>query len=306
MPGLTDQQLIKRLWHYGHFRSPNTVPNLHVHEKSELPAILTDPKARAAIASYQDFMGVDFEGLSLYHHGRSGVVDGDAGPATSDLVMAERCGQPDFPDPRAASGSGSWPMPCQKSGIGVSYEYRTQPSYLSNSWKRVRDEVFQAYWDVGVKVIEVEFDHPTDHEHIRVKWRGLSGSTIGLAEFNGRSCSDSVFHYLDPSFMRSDEDSLKELHLHEFGHNMNLQHVRQGSGVMSPAIRRNRTFDGWVPSDPSYRVLQRYFGDPIDEEPNRPPDKPVPGTPSVSGTITINGAEYHLVPKGGSAPRPRV
>lgn len=219
-----------------------------------------------------------------------GTDDGIVGERTWSFLNRSRCQVPDFfddpelfEDPQVealysiSAGSGSWPTECHESGIKVYIDTTNAPSFIDV------DKIFansqRAYGQVGVKLVR----HPTSAgAHIRQSWRVLAGSTIGLAQFNSRSCSSSVFNYRDPGYKGSERTQFN-LDLHELGHNHNLNHT--SGGIMNPSILDTRP--DWVVfgsngsieyQDVSYPTLVRFFGGkPIPgPSPPSPPDPPSP------------------------------
>ncbi len=254
----------------------------------------------------------------LYGEEAIGSPDGVLGPKTDAVMGQPRCWHPDFPDAGLAAvdlnddqavsrvgrsleldadlvrclcgahgrmleavGSGSWPMPCQKEGVTVSWDTSSAPRGLDTD--ALWDMVVKAYANIGVRLVK---HTGSGQANIRVWWRVLAGSTIGLAEFNNRSCSDSVFCNLDPGYFPN-LLQVAELLKHEWGHNMNLQHTR--GGTMNPSIMTVRSIE-WSRDDPSYRTLARYFGgEPLDPIPQ--PDPPV-GELTGAGVLTVGGILY--------------
>lgn len=216
-----------------------------------------------------------------------GPCDGWAGPKTLAVISFQRCQIPDyFDDPELLSdplvsamslvgaGSGSWPTSCHETGIKVYIDTSNAPSFIDVDAIFANSRI--QYGKVGVKLVR----HPTSSgAHIRQSWRVLAGGTIGLAQFNSRSCSDSVFNYRDPGF-RGSEITQFNLDLHELGHNHNLSHTN--GGIMNPSILGTKP--AWVEfdasgnityQDVSYSTLVRYFGGkPIDVIPPPPPPPP--------------------------------
>lgn len=217
-----------------------------------------------------------------------GTDDGIVGEKTWSFLNRSRCRVPDFfDDPElfddsevqslynVSAGSGSWPTECHETGIKVYIDTSNAPSFIDV------DKIFansqRAYSQVGVKLVR----HATSAgSHIRQSWRVLAGSTIGLAQFNSRSCSGSVYNYRDPGY-RGSERTQFNLDMHELGHNHNLQHSR--GGIMNPSILDVQS--DWVVfdssgkityQDVSYPPLVRFFG-----------GKPIPGpTPTPTPTPT--------------------
>ena len=274
---VSEPLMIGMLYRYGHAFNPE-YPETHHLTKESLPSSLQDPLAKIMVRSYQDFLLPTLDVFTTIEHGRPAKADGNAGVATQDLLRVKRCGHPDYLDPKSNRANGPWPSPCvdHGKGIGVSTNFNTMPSNMSRErWDRIRDRVFGWYHEVGVPYYEVEYNHPTEQEHVRHSWRRGSG-WIGLAQFPGGSCRDSLFNYLDNGYMSSSDANVAELFKHELGHNSLLYHVRQGTGTMSPVIVRGGFGPHWVPEDASWNVLKRLY-------PNRPSkpytitDPPDPG-----------------------------
>jgi hypothetical protein len=161
-----------------------------------------------------------------------------------------------------AVGSGSWPQPCQKEGVTYSVNEANMPSITAANKVEIFTNVIATYAKVGVRLV---FYSGSGQANIRVSFRVLAGSTIGLAEFNSRSCSDSVFCYLDSGF-NANKFAIMDLLCHEMGHNMNLNHTR--GGIMNASLGSVNSFRGWTPEDPSWNTLKRYFGgEPLDPVP---------------------------------------
>lgn len=260
---LTDQQIIAQLFDYGHFRGSV--------QRSDLTSLqITDPVVISAVASYQHFMAPVLDSLTAKHHGRASRADGAIGPATRELFVVPRCGLPDYGELR---GAGSWPMPCQKVGVTFSVDKSRMPSSLTSRVSTFVGEMVAAYAEVGLKLVEVP-----SGGNIRIKWRPLPGSTIGIAQFNSQSCGDTVTCDLDTGYT----DLMFELLTHEVGHNCNLGHTR--TGIMAPSVRRIDPHK-WSPTDPSYRTLIDYFdggGVPVPvPDPTPDPEPPVPPLPEL-------------------------
>jgi hypothetical protein len=273
----TEREVVATLWRYGHFHNPDLFEPSEVTE-ADLPSInLADDRAKRAVQSWQEMMFPALEQLA----GERGVAarrDGELDASTLASFRLPRCGHPDYApsDDFGAVGSGSWPEPCQKAGVTFSVVKSGQPAITAAAWDEILQNVVATYAKVGVKLKPVE----SGQANIRISWRPLRGSTIGLAEFNNRSCSDSVFCYLDTGF-NANKYAIMDLLTHELGHTMNLNHTR--GGIMSSTLGSVSSFSGWTPSDPSWPTLKRYFGgEPIDPPgpgPRPPPDPTPTPTP---------------------------
>lgn len=275
---MTDQEIINRLFQYGHFWNPSD-PNGWSVKPAQLALLDTNHRiVQDAIASFQHFMGTH--------------VSGYIGPAVLELLNAERCGMPDYPDPTKAVGSGGWPQPCQKGGVKVHFNKSGMPSSVSPRWDEIVQKVFAAYAEIGLKLVEVA---TAAEANIYQTWERLAGSTIGLAEFNNETCSDRVFCKLDPGYTQY----VASLLAHEIGHNCNLNHRSQG-GIMHPSIRPDPDPFTWI-KDPSYPDLDKmYGGDPI--EPAPPPGPVPPPADLVLWSGRLTAGEYQLVRKGAGRP----
>lgn len=257
---------------------------------------------------------------AVYDVEQVGYADGVLGPRTMAMMTQPRCAHPDFADDELAKaektriakalsvsveeagdikamhaaladraiGSGSWPMPCQKEGTYVNWDTTNAPRGLATD--RLFEIVAKAYRDIGWN--PVRRTSQNDPTNIRVTWEVLRGSTIGLAQFNSRSCRSNVFCKLDPGYNQNFWQVCGLLQ-HEMGHNCNLEHTR--GGVMNPSITRFGDPIQWSRSDPSFRTLQRFFGgEPID--PGKPDPDPAPGpSGKARGFVTYENGEFYEI-----------
>ncbi len=316
---MNEQEIRRWLWEQG-YAWDDSLPGGPFLEWSRWDALsLSSPAVVTALRICQGFchsaMNVHAELLYKEPHKITGTV----GAVTEAYIHSPRCPMPDIAPPAGvmldyedeelqqavlsmqlnaakgeqAVGSGSWPMPCQKSGVHFRVDKRRMPDSMKPHWKSIQDDVVADYRRLGVALEEAG---PSDHANIRVSWEPLSGSTIGLAEYNNQSCGDGVFNKMDPGYY-PDNDQIRQLWEHELGHNMNLPHT--SGGIMNPSIT-----DGWVGfvgSDPSVPRLKRFFGgEPVDPE---IPDRPDPdGKVKLTGvtTVVIDGesvGEFIFTPK---------
>lgn len=321
MAVLTAQKIIERLYHLGHFHNPSAMTEV---TEADLPKLqLSDAAVRSAIRSFQEFNIAELERISANVLGRvSPVLDGEVGPATQALLSVERCGCPDYSvgglQVEAATGNGSWVHSCDISRPGVhvvtvGVDKSRMPSFLIPIFEsRVWPLVLKAYANIGL-IFEREDGNP--RANIDFKWERLSGSTIGLAILPGAAmrCGDRIWAKFSPTYQPADVvNQWARLVAHELGHNMRLQHTR--GGIMNPSITSGPfTQTAWR-GDPSFGVLQRYFGgEPVDldntpDTPDLPdiPDDDIPDGPLpeeyVRGTIElVRGGKivsrYSLIPE---------
>jgi len=319
---MTPQEIIRRLWDLGHFHNPAHPTGVKLEDLPKLK--LTDRSVSIAMASYQEFMAVDFDRFSAVHHNRPGICDGDVGPASIDLLNIERCGYPDYEMARTeeATGSGSWPANCHPSWPGVhtftlQVDKSGMPSFLGdkNDPNSLFEQCFQrqreAYADMGIVFVREDRNNKAN---TLVTWQRGAG-WIGLAIVPSRfSCGLRIWAKFDNAYRPGQMfDQWSRLLAHEFGHNMGMSHSR--GGIMNPSITSGVfTPTAWR-GDPSEAILKRNFGGvpvPIDG-PNPPPKPdpdpkpdpkpdPTPGRVYFGGSVTamVDGksiGEFILTPK---------
>lgn len=331
----TDLQILEQVHDWGHFYSPAALAIGHVRRNELAVFKLDSPVAKAALASLQRFMAADMQPLVYKHHRRALVPDGAVGPATRELASSPRCPFPDYAPPPGASfhyddpdlqtsveryqqwkatGSGSWPAGCKgRAGIHeitISFDTSLMPSAVRPWWDEIKARLIAGCAAVGILLIEVPVGQSAN---IRMSWRGLAGSTIGLAEFNNGTCGDSVFCYLDPGFAPSLVMVLILL-MHEVGHNLNFEHSGTDAEgnyfIMHPSIRNVPPH--WVQRDNAGKITYRdiryakakefFGGEPI--APPVPPPPPAPGPTPIpipaSGELFMDGngvrTRYLVVP----------
>lgn len=290
------RNVISRLFELGHFRNPQYPDGFSIKAQDVRKLTLRDKVVADAVASFQSIMILDLERISKEKYKEGASIDGIVGPATKELLSLKRCGFPDYRDTNApgkaaivAEAGATWLPSCAKAGISFRLNKTNMPSALRSVFDaQVLQPVISAYGQIGLKLVSASTGTP----NIAISFRYLSGPTIGLAEFNDGTCGDSVFCYLDTDYSPNAATEASLL-AHELGHNCNLEHTR--GGIMNPVQYNVNTFDGWVPSDPSYTTLVRWFGGkPIPDEPPVIPPTDI----EVSGTVqlTINGTvrQYKL------------
>jgi hypothetical protein len=294
---ITEQEAIQRLWDLGHFANPAKADTFNVEEKDLGKLRLEDEVVRQAIASYQDFMAIDGDRLSLDHHGRPMIHDGDVGPATKDLLEIERCGNPDYyREPLPAVGTGGWAR-CHDIGNFHAAKVKLIPSGMP-SWmtqqvfrERIWPQVVAAYDEIGLHWILVD----SGFSNTTLEFVSRSSGWIGLAIVGrGQGCNDEIWSrylatYTGGSSLESKIQQWVTLIKHELGHNSGLGHSR--GGVMNPSIINGLPVS-WK-NDPSESQLRKWYGgEPVPGGNPLPPDTPQPPTgggdiPRVSLTVTV-------------------
>jgi hypothetical protein len=307
---LSEREAIQRLWDYGHFANP-AKPNTHGVQSADLDKLsLSDPVVKHAVQSYQDFNALDGDRISLGHHARPMVHDGEVGPATLELLSAARCAVPDYSrNPLPAVGTGGWAR-CH--GIGnyhaatVYIDKSTMPGFLAPVWDQVWSNVVKAYEEIGLRFIATD-DSRTHNTSLT--WVRPNGGWIGLAIVGrGQSCGSKIWSRYDQNYRGGSSaagvtQQWTSLVKHELGHNCGLEHSR--GGVMNPSIVNGLpvSWDG----DPSESLLRRWFGgEPVPGSDPEPGPGPVPpaGDALATGTVTFSfpGGKQSFI----LVPRPEV
>jgi hypothetical protein len=308
---LSNPDIIKRLWELGHFFNPNFFDPDEIKETDLSKLDIEDEEVTRALRSWQDMMAPEVDFLSMKHHGRPAIHDGEFGPALQESFEIPRCGHPDyFPDTIKdgdlfGAGYGSWHEECARdTGVTFSVNPSGQPAGTKANWDEILRDVVDAYRKVGIKLREVS----SSSANIAVSWRSLGGGTIGLASLHAGTCNKTGFCYLSTSYNAA-VVYIKQLLCHEWGHNMNLGHTR--GGIMHPSIGNVSGFTGWMENDPSYPKLRKFFpwgplpGPGPDPKPDPDPD-PVPPPVTdlkVEGAIDVkvNGrTAFRIIPVPGA------
>lgn len=281
---MTDKEVLVEAFKRGHAWNPK-FPNLNGLDLASVEKMDgTEADAKQLIESLQRSDANYVSLVASIHARATPSYDGEVGPATKALVGLPRCPLPDFAPPpgasfdygdpglnravarmQAATGSGSWPAGCHGTSgvheVTISYDLSNLTSKHKEWWPEIKARSHQAVADVGIKLVEVPVGQKAN---ITVYGRVLGGSVIGMAEFNGETCGDTVFCQLNPNYA-PDIDMVLNLLLHENGHNWNLEH-RSGN-IMNPSILRTPTY--WIKrgvggaveyQDNSYPTLKKFFG----------------------------------------------
>ena len=225
---MTDQEYIRALFDLGYL---STVP-----EKDLDKLTIQDQDVIRASAKFQAFNESTMEVTVQMAHARCPILDGAVGPATIG-AMQHRMSGCACPDIQAATG-GSFPRGCHGKdhhNVNFGVDARRMPAEIKGErWERILGWVIAAYARRGIELNQIPVEEKTNFDIEFTHGRGW----IGLAEFNSQSCDSHGFNKLDIGYCRTQNDvQIAELLCHEIGHNCNLQHVRQGRGVMGPVIR---------------------------------------------------------------------
>lgn len=318
---ITDKDLVQFLWDKGHFWNRG-FPDTQNVTQADLGVLKpTDKVVQLAVANFQK-TDANLIGLSMQHHNRLPIEDGDAGPATRELATLSRCPMPDHPPPPTASfsysdpglqkavetyqewasatatGSGSWPAAgCDPQNLGyhsirINIDLARCPAKIKAYMPESLKAVVAAYAAIG---ISLRYTHDGSDCEISKAFESIPGSVIGYNEFpRPNTCNQTINGRLDSDF-QPDMQDWANLECHETGHGVMLEHTR--GGIMNPSLLRFWPLD-WT-TTPSYPTLKKYFGgEPLATTPP-PPTLPVPDiehalalgddVPAGACTITING-----------------
>ena len=307
---ISDVNALEDFWRTGHFWNPRYPETHNVKTLREARAIgrLQHPIARWATMSFQQ-ADSSLDMLAIDHHQRTAVADGDAGPATKELLRARLdraflphlrgCPVPDHKPPdgvlfgeddadlaavaesMAGFEDGPYPRGCLEGhedahAIRVDVIDSNMPRHWRDNWGWLVQKSRELWADIGVRMIYLPRGSRSE---IDMSWRNGRG-WIGLAQALGQSCGGRGFLYLDPGYNPRDRWRLLTLLQHEEGHSCNKGHTR--GGIMNPTILRT---DGNWRTDPSWPTFQLWYGGervPIDPAggPDPEPTPPPGGTPS--------------------------
>lgn len=285
-------EIIETLWKYGHFHNPDYPTGIVIPPPSDNLEFLIPPNrlkflslrdepVKQAIKSYQQYFKREFDGFAIQSHNRPGIVDGEIGPATIELLKMERCGLPDFQ--LMETGSGSWPAGCHPDWpnnhtFTVQMNKSGMPSFLNDVIEPAWDLCRAAYADMGIVFIR---EDDNNKANTYVTWTRGSG-WIGLAIVgNNQRCGTRIWAKFDNRYQPNDiVNQWARLLAHEFGHNMGMSHSR--GGIMNPSLISGKFDTNEWRGDPSENILKRWFGGvPIDLNPTTPiPPPPVPPPPA--------------------------
>lgn len=285
----------------------------------------SDPEFRDAVLAIEKTFEQEYAQFSHRHYGELVTPEGRPGPALNDLLTMPRCCPlPDVPPPPNAAfwypdelvqqavvsqqhhaalmseskGSGSWPYGCwdgfQMHRMVVSVDESALPRHWEAYWEELKRKCREAYSWTGLRIDFVAKGEPAD---VRISFRSLSGSTIGLAQFPPGTCHGEVFCYFDPKYNPGNAAYLLNLLLHEHGHNTGLNHTG-GLNIMAPTI--NLATPDWR-RDSSWPVLSRFFGgkgspDILGDNPSPQPEapRPAPPQPDYNGVFTYGGKIFKI------------
>lgn len=242
---MTNQEIIKWLWDYGHFRNPS-YPESHNVALVDLPKLtLSDNAVKFAVQSIQS-LDANYAALGLFKNNRAAVVDGDVGPITRSLLDLPRCACPDYAT-EEATGQGSWPVPgCNVDdpnratihSVRFRVDYSNAPSSVQAMIADVMRMSALTAAEVGLRVDYTDIDGsewPEDKQELYIAWESIAGSVIGYFNILSRStCQQRLTGRMDKNYTPS-AYMLSILLTHEaLGHGVGFEH--HTGGIMNPSI----------------------------------------------------------------------
>ena len=235
---MTPQQIIERLYNLGHFHNPETQQGVAFADLSKLT--LNDKAVKEAIKSFQSFMQADLDMYSEIHHHHDGVVDGEVGPATDDLLEAPRCGFPDYPvpgQPLSMEGpmESNWPTAC-RGDIKAGRNFRSLPgSTEANThaiwWASCNN------WSIALSDVEM-FAAAVGDASVRIyaDLRALSGSTLAWSYLANGNCNSRLQQAYNTRTNWSNMAFAATVKTHEDGHALGFPHNNDSNALMYPSI----------------------------------------------------------------------
>ena len=283
--------IIRSLWDYGHFFSPEALAVDLVEEKNLDTLTLKDEVVRAALLSYQRFMSDTLSQFTMQKHLRMSIPDGDAGPATELLLETPRCAVPDFKHPMAAALEGNWPDQCR---LELTTSYKM-------SLDGVTAEQIKALWIEADKnwenVIEIGIRLELDNypnTSLFANAESMGGSVLAYQELARSSCSHRL-HGAYNSRVNWSPPLLVTTITHEHGHGWGCDHVGDSQATMYPSITNaSQARRGALnATDISQAISKGYKRrtTPI------PPDEPPPTPPGEHRLYLASTAPIRIIPE---------
>jgi hypothetical protein len=292
---VTDQQLIRMLWNYGHFKNPD-LPNAPNVNKVDVPTLtFQDQAVQEAVQSYQGYFKDTLDDLCLNDRSmkRYSTADGDAGPHTKMLIAIPRCGCPDYADREEAN----WPTACRGeltfAAVERLFNGLTQEQSLD-----VQDEM-RRNWGGALADLKITIIGDTNTSKIWAGRRALPGGTLAWSYLARNSCNVRLEQAYDTTIDWPFILALTTM-CHEVGHAIGLEHVNDSSALMYPSINSAARNRRGFPNQTDLRQCDR-IGYEVSSDPKPLPkdDEPEPPTPEPpDGEIEILDGKVKLKHKG--------
>jgi hypothetical protein len=246
---------------------------------------ITGARLLKAIKEYQEFHAIEEDGV---------------GPVTASRMARKRCGLPDYPMTDAVGGVCKWPVDKMPGGV-VHYNSALKlPGITAQQAAQAFDLAAVAWGNVcGIKLerwaVAKEANIIAKSGTGRANGLDNRGGTLAWSEL---PCNNDPNAQLSQMYDEAEDWSFNmavAVITHELGHALGLPHLPKGN-LMQPYYDPNLI----KPQAGDINEMISRYGKP---KPLPTPTPTVPGTPGVpaidvSGTITINGIPYVLVPRG--------
>jgi hypothetical protein len=259
---LKDLEILSRLFTFGYF---GDLPWSKVKG-------IRGAKLDKAIREYQKFHGLK--------------ADGIVGAKTAHVLLRHRCGLPDF-NFSSDSAPCRWPMP------KITYYSKLR---LPGITEDQADAAYDAAFAQWAAVCNVEPVRVSNHNLANIFAKSGSGRSVGLDDRGGTlawselPCNVSEHMQLDQMYDEAEDwsyDMAIAVICHELGHALGLAHLGKGN-LMAPYYDPNVS----TPQRGDVRAMVKLYGKPSKFS----QDIKTSAELLVSGTITINGKPYKLVP----------
>jgi len=293
---MTGAEVIDLLWKTGHFKNPAKPEALSAAE-ADLPRLRVDDKAvNEAIESYQEFFEAALDELTLKHHRRPSQADGLLGPATAELLVAPRCGVPEY----SGTASANWPSECRNE-LRTAYAMRLPG---------VSDGELQGLWREALRnwngaLADTTLDHVTTPDPLKVEvyatGKSLPGSTLAWSMLARNRCDVTLMQAYDTSINWKGSQLVTTI-THELGHALGMNHVGDPTATLYPAINQASMSRRGFPIESDFRELRNIgytiAATPRPEDPDGPGDPDPPDIPTGQQIfISVDGRQYVGIPK---------